>query len=199
MKRRKNSNQLSLFDDWLIQDLSSSKKVKDNQRFTLALRLSEILKEEGKIESSTLIKEANRVFGGTQAEGVYSQKSAYDAMEVGVNIFLRGTESSDWNNQNASWATSKIAELTEMISRLPTQSRRDSEMEEFQQFSTPPPLAFAANWVANITAIDTVMEPQAGTGDLAIWADIAGAKVVLNELSERRTELLEALFPNSRI
>ena len=199
MKRRKNSNQLSLFDDWLIQDLSSSKKVKDNQRFTLALRLSEILKEEGKIESSTLIKEANRVFGGTQAEGVYSQKSAYDAMEVGVNIFLRGTETSDWNNQNASWATSKIAELTEMISRLPTQSRRDSEMEEFQQFSTPPPLAFAANWVANITAIDTVMEPQAGTGDLAIWADIAGAKVVLNELSERRTELLEALFPNSRI
>ena len=50
MKRRKNSNQLSLFDDWLIQDLSSSKKVKDNQRFTLALRLSEILKEKGKIE-----------------------------------------------------------------------------------------------------------------------------------------------------
>ena len=80
MKRRKNSNQLSLFDDWLIQDLSSSKKVKDNQRFTLALRLSEILKEEGKIESSTLIKEANRVFGGTQAEGVYSQKSAYDGV-----------------------------------------------------------------------------------------------------------------------
>ena len=199
MARRKNPNQLSLFGDWLIQDLSSPKKIKDNQRFALALRLSDIFKEEGKIDSSILVEEANRIFGGTQAEGVYSQKSAYDAMEVGINLFLRETESPDWNNQDASWAASKVVELTEKISRLPTQSRRDGEMEEFQQFSTPPPLAFAANWVANITSIDTVMEPQAGTGDLAIWADIAGAKVVLNELSKRRTELLEALFPDAQI
>ena len=199
MARRKNPNQLSLLGDWLIQDLSSPKKIKDNQRFALALRLSDIFKEEGKIDSSILVEEANRIFGGTQAEGVYSQKSAYDAMEVGINLFLRETESPDWNNQDASWAASKVVELTEKISRLPTQSRRDGEMEEFQQFSTPPPLAFAANWVANITSIDTVMEPQAGTGDLAIWADIAGAKVVLNELSKRRTELLKALFPDAQI
>ena len=46
---------------------------------------------------------------------------------------------------------------------------------------------------------DVVLEPSAGTGDLAIWPKMAGAKVVLNELSERRRELLSNLFPEARL
>ena len=72
-------------------------------------------------------------------------------------------------------------------------------MEEFQQFSTPPALSFVANWVAGIMPEDVVLEPSAGTGDLAIWPKMAGAKVVLNELSERRRELLSNLFPEARL
>ena len=48
-------------------------------------------------------------------------------------------------------------------------------MDEFQQFSTPPALAFVANWSANIRAEDIMLEPSAGNGDLAIWSELAGA------------------------
>jgi hypothetical protein len=67
-------------------------------------------------------------------------------------------------------------------------------MDEFQQFSTPPPLAYAANWAANIKKDDIYLEPSAGTGGLAVFAKNAGAKkVIVNELSPRRAELLKTL------
>ncbi|HYH36022.1 MAG TPA: strawberry notch family protein, partial [Candidatus Saccharimonadales bacterium] len=72
-------------------------------------------------------------------------------------------------------------------------------MEEFQQFSTPPALSFVANWVANVKPYDVMGEPSAGTGDLAIWSKIAGAEIVLNELSPRRQALLSSLFPKARL
>ena len=161
--------------------------------------MAEKLDKDGEITSRFLTAEANRAFGGTQAEGVYSSKDAYDAMEVAFNIHLSKTEESDWNNKGADWAMDKAQELTQRISKLPTQSRRDEEMEEFQQFSTPPALSFVANWVANIQPTDVMMEPSAGTGDLAIWPKIAGAEVVLNELSERRQDLLASLFPEATL
>jgi predicted RNA methylase len=81
------------------------------------------------------------------------------------------------------------------MERLPTQNRRDPEMEEFQQFSTPPQLSYLVAWVANVRAGETVLEPSGGTGNLVIVPDNAGAKLVLNELSERRSELLKLEFP----
>ncbi len=168
-------------------------------RYVLAQSLANKLEIDGEITSRFLTAEANRVFGGTQAEGAYSGKDAFDAMEVAVSLHIARTENPAWNNTDAEWATTKARELTERIGKLPTQSRRDPEMEEFQQFSTPPALSFVANWVANIMPGDVVLEPSAGTGDLAIWPKIAGATVVLNELSERRRELLSNLFPDSRL
>ena len=94
-------------------------------------------------------------------------------------------------------AAQKARDLTGLVQRLPTQTRRDEETDEFQQFSTPPALAFVANWTANVRAEDVVLEPSAGTGDLAIWSELAGAKLLLNELSERRRELLVDLFPDA--
>jgi len=96
-------------------------------------------------------------------------------------------------------AAQKARDLTGLVQRLPTQTRRDEEMDEFQQFSTPPALAFVANWTANIRAEDVMLEPSAGTGDLAIWSELAGAKLMLNELSERRRELLVDLFPDATV
>jgi hypothetical protein len=40
-----------------------------------------------------------------------------------------------------------------------------------------------------------VLEPSAGTGLLAIFAELAGARLSLNEFAETRGALLEALFP----
>lgn len=42
---------------------------------------------------------------------------------------------------------------------------------------------------------DVVLEPSAGTGLMAILAEIAGGRLVLNELADTRAELLSSLFP----
>src|SRR5690606_17757839 len=69
------------------------------------------------------------------------------------------------------------------------------EAQTFQQFSTPIPLGLIAATAAAITPADRVLEPSAGTGLLAILAEIAGGALVLNELAETRAALLSSLFP----
>ncbi|MEC4748589.1 strawberry notch-like NTP hydrolase domain-containing protein [Methylomicrobium sp. Wu6] len=211
MAKQSNPDQWDLFDDWLVSgDAAVSQVIQqketdlltvsfDKSRYVLALNLAQKLDKDGEITTKFLTDEANRAFGGTQAEGVYSTKDAYDAMEAAFNIHLGNTEDADWNDQDAVWAKNKANELTNRIQRLPTQTRRDEEMDEFQQFSTPPALSFVANWVANVNHEDVMVEPSAGTGDLAIWSRIAGATVVLNELSPRRQSLLASVFPQARL
>jgi predicted RNA methylase len=69
------------------------------------------------------------------------------------------------------------------------------ESQTFQQFSTPIPLGLVAACAAAITPADRVLEPSAGTGLLAIFAEIAGGALVLNELADTRASLLSLLFP----
>ena len=186
-------DQLDLFADWAAPADPTS------PRHALALRLAGILDATGEITPATLTEAANATFGGTKAQGSYSAKDAYDAMEVAFNLHLARTETAESSRLDPTAARAKALDLTARTQRLPTQTRRDPEMEEFQQFSTPPALAFVANWVARIGAGDVMMEPSAGTGDLAIWSHIAGARLVLNELSPRRHESLARLFPDAAL
>ena len=50
-----------------------------------------------------------------------------------------------------------------------------------------------------MTPGELVLEPSAGTGLLAIHAEIAGAELALNELAETRHELLSRLFPQTTV
>ena len=143
-----------------------------------------------------LFGQADKSFGGTQAEGTYTPKDAYDAMEAGVNLYIR---KGGWTaSGSAADAEVDIANLERMTQTLPTQSKRTAETDEFQQFSTPPAYAYLLNWAANLRQGETVMEPSAGIGGIAIFADNAGASLVLNELSKRRAGVLQALFPRAR-
>jgi predicted RNA methylase len=171
----------------------------DQMRYRLAVALAEKLNVDGEISSGYLTQTATAIFGGTPGEGIYTSKDAYDAMEAAFNIHLVATESRSWASQGAEWAAAKAEELNQRIQRLPTQTRRDPEMDEFQQFSTPPALAFVANWVGNVQPGDRMLEPSAGTGDLAIWSQIAGADIILNELAPRRHALLSQLFPDAAL
>jgi hypothetical protein len=63
------------------------------------------------------------------------------------------------------------------------------------EFSTPLPMGLAALAAAQITPRDLVLEPSAGTGLLAILAEIAGGSLALNELADTRADLLRLLFP----
>ena len=83
--------------------------------------------------------------------------------------------------------------LKPLISRLPTQTWRSREQTQFQQFSTPPTIAYLLAFILNLKTSETVLEPSAGTGSLVIWASSAGAKVITNEIDNRRRELLAYL------
>src|SRR3546814_19141858 len=50
-----------------------------------------------------------------------------------------------------------------------------------------------------ITTADTVLEPSAGTGLLAVFASRAGAKLVLHEIDQGRADMLQAAFPTAPV
>ncbi len=149
------------------------------------------LKARGKITYPALVQEAGRAFGSKLSEGKFSVKDVYDAMELGINRRIAENAMTMDGHGDLKQAQAAVADLQAMLDLLPTQTKRTAEMEEFQQFSTPPPLAYTAAWTANIGKADTVGEPSAGVGGLAVFAKNAGARVVVNELSPRRLELLK--------
>lgn len=156
----------------------------------------EVLKyiESGKdFSASRLFQIADRAYGGTMAEGAYTVKDAYDGMELAVNLYLMNAGFVKQGNGNAAAANKTLNKLIEMLKHIPTQTKRTAEQESYQQFSTPPNIAFLAAWCANVDAGDVVLEPSAGTGGLALWPKAWGAVVYANELSGRRLAFLNEL------
>jgi hypothetical protein len=167
----------------------------------IATKIKNFISTRDEITWTKLFAAANRAFGGTQAEGAYTPKDAYDAMELGLNQWIEAqgqkydpSPSLPLYENERAFVTKAVALLDMVAKRLPTQSKRTKEQQEFQQFSTPPPFAYVANWAANIGKDDIYLEPSAGVGGLAIFGRIAKAKEVhVNELSERRADLLRLL------
>lgn len=149
------------------------------------------------ITTQELQAAANDAYGGTMAEGAYDVKTMTDAMELGVNryiIDLVGKNQGDFNTNNPNDAVESIKEIDEdILSKIPTQTKRTEEQISLQQFSTPPNIAYLASWVANIDGTDTVLEPSAGIGGLASFAKADGATVYVNELSDSRLAMLKEL------
>ena len=166
-----------------------------------AMRLAERIKTEvivgqDKINNVDLMRMAREEFGES-----FSPKEAYDAVEAGMNLYLRETPSLSDPTRAATAQQARIvvAKLRTATDFLPTQNVRDKEQEEYQQFSTPPAIAWLVNWVAQVRRGETALEPSGGLGGLAVFAEGAGAKVVINELSARRGAVLRDLFPDARI
>ncbi len=111
----------------------------------------------------------------------------FDLLETSVNLHLF-EEFRSGNKENAIEILTKLEDLEQ---RLPTQSWRDAEQSELQQFSTPPALAFVMSEFLKIRADSVTLEPSAGTGCLALWLKLKGCRVEVNEISYRRRELLE--------
>lgn len=132
-------------------------------------------------------------FGGTDAEGAWDWRDAYDAIECATVLQVRRLASQVGRLEDA---PVEIATLLANVSALGlTHTRRSTEQVRLDQFSTPAPLAALAALAAQIRPGDRVLEPSAGTGLLAVVAEACGAELTLNELSERRAGLLDGLFP----
>ena len=145
------------------------------------------------IDALRLRREMEHAFGGSDATGAWDWKLAYEAGEVALILFLRKFGRALLARAGSPAALLPI--LAKVAGLLPTHTRRSEEMERFQQFSTPLPMGLAAVAAAQITPYDLVLEPSAGTGLLAILAEIAGGTLALNELADTRADLLRLLFP----
>jgi predicted RNA methylase len=146
------------------------------------------------VDTPALRAAMSNALGGSDAEGAWDWKTGYDACEAATVLFLRRFGPGMCGRAGSPAAL--LAMLAKVASLLPSHTRRSEESQALQQFSTPIALGFAAATAAAITPADLVLEPSAGTGLLAIFGELAGGRLVLNELAETRAALLRRLFPD---
>ncbi|UPK01402.1 strawberry notch-like NTP hydrolase domain-containing protein [Bradyrhizobium sp. 170] len=151
------------------------------------------LERSRRIDAAVLRGAMEAAFGASDATGAWNWKTAYDACEAATVLFLRRYGAA--MRAKAASPTAMLPMLRRITSLLPTQTRRSLESQSLQQFSTPIGLAFVASRAAAITPADIVLEPSAGTGLLAILAELDGASLVLNEFAKSRAGILAELFP----
>lgn len=83
--------------------------------------------------------------------------------------------------------------LRPLHNRMPTESWRSLEQNKWQQFSTPPVVAYLLTYLLNLQDGEAVLEPSAGTGCLAVWPQGTGSLTHTNEIDASRKFLLEQL------
>jgi len=184
------------------EDVRAPSATEQAERTTPDARLAEniatlLVNTEGEITEDRMFELADEAFEGTRAEGKYGPSDAYDAMELGVNMAIKQQFDLELDPAIETMEPENVMKVIEridkLLARIPKQKNRSGEKDAMQQFSTPPAYALAVNWIAGIYSNDTVLEPSAGTGDLAVWAKVFGATVIGNELSARRADLLRQL------
>ena len=176
----------------VVDDIEKGENIPEAK---IADYVAERLAEGETINSKDLQAVANEAFGGTQSEGAYDAHAMTDAMELGVNkhlLSMIGKNEDTFNSDSAADAVEAIHKIdTDILAKIPTQTKRSDEQISLQQFSTPPNIAYVAAWAANIDATDVALEPSAGIGGLATFAKAFGAETVVNELSPRRLEVIK--------
>ena len=145
---------------------------------------SQLLGQGRAIDSRALRAAMETAFCGSDADGLWVWKDAYDALEAAQVLYLR--KSGMAMRARARSAAAMLEMLAQLAARIPTHTRRSEESEHFQQFSTPIALGFVAAEACALTAQDIVLEPSAGTGLLAIFAELSRARLILNEIAEAR-------------
>ncbi len=132
-------------------------------------------------------------FGGSDTEGAWLWRDAYDAVEAARVLQVRRLAPQVGRLEDA--PAQIVALLANLAELSLTHTRRSEEQVALDQFSTPPQLGALAVLAAQVRPGDRVLEPSAGSGLLAILAEACGAELTLNELAAGRSGLLDGLFP----
>ncbi|MAP45014.1 MAG: methylase [Sphingobium sp.] len=132
-----------------------------------------------------------QAFGGTDAEGRWTQRSSFEVLEHALALHLRGSLA-----PLASLAD--VAARIDLAQRLPTQTVRSEDQIEWQQFSTPVDIAAVAILLADVRQDDVILEPSAGNGLLVAQLG-AHRSLHLNELDPIRRDRLHGVFPGATI
>ena len=168
--------------------------------FAAARTLLPVLEAGRPLDAATLRDAMTDAFGGSDAAGAWVWKDAYEAAEAAVAIFMQRYGLG--MRRTAGGPRRMLAMLEALAALEPSHTRRSEEQVRLQQFSTPLPLAYAALQAAAVRPGDTVLEPSAGTGMLAVMAQCAlgngaAGNLHLNEYAHTRARLLTQLFPES--
>ena len=158
----------------------------------LAAAVEQRLGASEPLPADDLFMLAADAYGGTLAEGAFTPRDAYDAAELGLHLHLLRTVGTIPAEPDA--ARDALAEVERLSDLLPSQTRRTTEQNDYQQFSTPAAYAGLCAWVSEVGEGSRVLEPSAGTGALCAFALASGALVYANELCDRRADLLAVLL-----
>ena len=172
--------------------------------FAAARSLLPILVAGKPLDAATLRDAMTRAFGSSDADGAWVWKDAYETAESAAVLFLQRYGRAMRANAGAGTDRPRrmLAMLVAVAALEPSHTKRSEEQVRLQQFSTPLPLAYAALRAAGIRPGDTVLEPSAGTGMLAVMAECAlgegaAGNLHLNEIAPTRARLLTLLFPQA--
>ncbi len=126
-------------------------------------------------------------FGASDAQGAWSMRQAYDALEIALILFLRRGNSGIVSSGDpaACYAALRCLETS-----LPRHSYRSEQQIAMQQFSTPLTLAWLAVQAARLGPEDHILEPSAGTGMLLGSIPPGRCTFTLNERDPDRAALL---------
>ncbi len=171
-----------------------------------ARTLLPVLEAGRPLDAATLRTAMTGAFGASDAEGAWVWKDAYEAAEAAAVLFLQryGRAMRRQAGAGPDGPGRTLAMLAAIAALEPSHTKRSEQQIRLQQFSTPLPLAYAALRAAAIRPGDTVLEPSAGTGMLAVMAECAlGSQAAghlhLNEIADVRAGLLAALFPEASV
>lgn len=143
------------------------------------------------IRRGTLNDAMVRAYGGSDADGRWTQRASFEVLEHALALHLR--------TQRASLSSlTDVLSIASLAERLPTQTVRSEEQIAWQQFSTPADIAALAVLLANITADDRLLEPSAGNG-LLVALSPPCKTLHLNEIDPARRARLADIFPEALI
>ena len=154
--------------------------------------------EHGRAIDARALRDGDEAaFGGSDAEGAWDWKTAYEACEAAQILFLR-------KFGPAMRGAGGVACRVPRHARQARGAAADADAPLRREPGAPAILdadraRLRRRDAAAITPADLVLEPSAGTGLLAILAELAGARLSLNELAETRADLLGPLFPGTAV
>ena len=171
-----------------------------------ARTLVPVLEAGRPLDAKTLRDTMTRAYRASDAQGAWVWKDAYEAAEAAVVLFVQryGRAMRQRAGAGADGPRTMLAMLAAIAALEPSHTKRSEDQVRLQQFSTPLPLAYAALRAAAVRPGDTVLEPSAGTGMLAVMAECALGKAAagrlhLNEIATVRAGLLAGLFPGTAV
>ncbi len=172
--------------------------------FAAARSLLPVLEAGRPLDAAILREAMTQAFGASDPSGAWIWKDAYEAAEAAVVLFVQryGRAMRKQAGAGPDGPHAMLRMLAAIAALEPSHTKRSEEQIRLQQFSTPLPLAYAALRAAAIRPGDTVLEPSAGTGMLAVMAecamgDRAADNLHLNEYAQTRARLLTRLFPQA--